>query len=523
MPGYQKRMCERRAQSGSLRSARVPNLSAPAREMLAPFGLSDREAQVALALIARLTVSETASRLCLSRSAVGTYRKRLFAKLGVDDEGAARMKLVSAIGDIDLVPDVDETANSKLRERLGLGSACVGIFLASFSMQIVLLVYGASSSTLLLRGQECHFAIAGVLAGFLMMLGSRFAHKRVTAWDYEAVAAVCGLILVIISTRLFTPSPGTLSWLAVREGFGWIVWMMLLIGLVGLLLANIAPPDTGFSPSISFLSGAIVLFGYSALGLLGVRLGLLAIAASVAAAFSTIARLRCLPFVLRGGRNRRFDMRWDAVCLNALAVAAGCFAFAAISIMSAVTQLSFVATSACVLVVFSLLAGLAAGWQRLESRLVFSSDATVLLLSGTVLAGGGCGGAFAGSDIAFKWEWWVVLALGVACAVAAWAVFERVVRLRVAYMALDRAEAAGISLARLGIMLTPTEKVVVSAVADGLDAKGIARRLVVSRATVNSHLCHVFKKCDVNTIEELRAIVERADELYCGEGLLRPN
>lgn len=522
MPGYQKRMRERRVQSGSLRSARVPNLSAPVREMLAPFELSDREAQVALALMARLTVSETASRFHLSRSAVGTYRKRLFAKLGVDDEGAAREKLVVAIGDIDLVPDEDETANSKLREKSGLGSACVGISLVSFAMQIVLLVYGVNRSTLLLRGQGWHFALAGVLAGLLMALGSRFAHKRVTAWDYEAVAAVCGLMLVIISTRLFTPSPGTLSWHAAKEGFGWLVWMMMLIGLVGLLLANIAPPDTGFSPSISFLSGAIVLLGYSALGLLGVRLELLAIAASVAAAFSTIVRLRCLPIVPRGGRNRRFDMQWGTACLSTLAATAGCFAFVAISVMRSVAQSSFVATIVCVLMVFFQLMGLATGWQRLESRLAFSSDATVLLLSGTVLAGGGCGGAFSGSAIAFKWEWWAVLALAIACAAAAWAAVERVVRLREAYMTLDRVEAAGISLARLGIMLTPTEKVVVSAVADGLNAKEIARRLVVSRATVNSHLYHVYKKCDVSTIEELRAVVERADELYCGEEL-RPN
>lgn len=522
MPGYQKRTRERRARSGSLRSTRVPNLSAPVREMLEPFELSDREAQAALALMARLTVSETASRFRLSRSAVGTYRKRLFAKLGVDDEAAAREKLVSAVGDIDLVPDEDETTNSKLRENSGLGSACVGISLVSLATQIVLLVYGASGTTLLLRGQGRHFAVAGVLAGLLMALGSRFTHKRVTAWDYEAVAAVCGLMLVIISTRLFTPSLGTLSWHAAKEGFGWLVWMMMLIGLVGLLLANIAPPDTGFSPSISFLSGAIALFGYSALGIFGVRLGLLAIAASVAAAFSTIARLRCLPFVPRGGRNRRFDMQWGPVCLSALGATAGCFAFVAISIMRSVAQSSFVVTIASMLIVFILLLGFAAGWQRLESRLVFSSDATVLLLSGTLLAGGGCGGAFAGGAIAFKWEWWAVLALGIVCAAAAWVAVERVVRLRVAYMTLDRAEAAGISLARLGIMLTPTEKVVVSAVADGLNAKEIARWLVVSRATVNSHLYHVFKKCDVSTIEELRAVVEHADELYCGEGL-RPN
>lgn len=522
MSGYQKRMRELRAQSGFLRFARVPNLSAPVREMLAPFELSDREAQVALALMARLTVSETASRFCLSRSAVGTYRKRLFSKLGVDDEGAARAKLVSAIGHIDLVPDEDEAANSKLRERSGFGSACVGVFLASFAMQIVLLVYGVNRSILLLGGQECHFAVASVLVGLLMALASRFAHKRVTAWDYEAVAAVCGLILVIISSRLFAPSPGTVSWHAVKEGFGWLVWMLLLIGLAGLLLANIAPPDTGFSPSVTFFSGIIMLFGYSVLRLLGVRLGLLAIAASVAAAFSTIVRLRCLPFVLRGGRNRRFDMQWGPVCLSALAATAGCFAFVTISVMSAVAQSSFVVTIVCVLIAFFLLVGLAAGWQRLESRLVFSSDATVLLMFGTVLAGGGCGSAFVGSVVAFKWEWWAVLALGVACAVAAWSALERVIRARVTYMTLDRAEAVGISLARLGIMLTPTEKVVVSAVADGLEAKEIARLLVVSRATVNSHLYHVYKKCDVSTIEELRAVVERADELYCGEGL-RPN
>ena len=54
--------------------------------------------------------------------------------------------------------------------------------------------------------------------------------------------------------------------------------------------------------------------------------------------------------------------------------------------------------------------------------------------------------------------------------------------------------------------LTPTELDVVSLVAEGLTNPEIGSRLFISRATVKTHLSHVYAKLDVSNRTELAAL-----------------
>ena len=58
--------------------------------------------------------------------------------------------------------------------------------------------------------------------------------------------------------------------------------------------------------------------------------------------------------------------------------------------------------------------------------------------------------------------------------------------------------------------LTPTEREVAQLVAEGLSNPGIADRLFISRATVKTHLTHVFTKLDITNRAQLTALVIRA-------------
>jgi DNA-binding CsgD family transcriptional regulator len=55
--------------------------------------------------------------------------------------------------------------------------------------------------------------------------------------------------------------------------------------------------------------------------------------------------------------------------------------------------------------------------------------------------------------------------------------------------------------------LTPTEREVVRLVAEGLSNPDIAARMFVSRATVKTHLAHVYAKLGVSNRTELAALV----------------
>lgn len=501
---------------GPSQSTRVPDLSTPIRDALAPFGLSDRELQVALALMLHLTVSETADRFDLSRSAVGTYRRRLFDKLGVDGECDARVLLESTVGDIDLIPDEAEAACPRLSGKASLGSVCVGISLASIAMHAALLVYEKDSTLFLLKGQEIDLAAALLLVGFLLVPASKCARKKVTAMEYEAVGAACGLLFIIESMRLFSLADGTLSWSAVRYGLSALVWAVTLIGFIGLVFVNVSPTDKSFSLSIAGISGVLALFGYLASWHLGMSLRMLVTVLSVIAVFSTILRLRCLPFILKGGRGRKFNRRWDLWYAGALAGASACFAFTLVGALRTIPLKAPIGMFGIPFAFFSLLIGFARVLHWMEEKLTLASNALLFLTFSTLMIGAGCG--IAATRIhAIEGLQGPILAIGVVCATLAWMEARRIVHGRSAFMSLDRPEAVALSLRPRNIELTRTEKLVLAAVADGLDASQIAEQLVVSKSTVNSHLHHAFKKCRVNSLEELRSLLESADDLCCGE------
>ena len=56
----------------------------------------------------------------------------------------------------------------------------------------------------------------------------------------------------------------------------------------------------------------------------------------------------------------------------------------------------------------------------------------------------------------------------------------------------------------------PAEREVAQLVAEGLSNPGIAGRLFISRATVKTHLTHVFTKLDITNRAQLTALVTRA-------------
>lgn len=497
-------------------STRVPNLSTPIRDALAPFGLSDREAQVALALMLRLTVSETADRFDLSRSAVGTYRRRLFDKLGVRGECDARALLESTVGDLDLIPDEAEAACPRLNGKASLGSVCAGISLGSIAMHAAMLVQEKDSTLFLLKGREIDLAVTLVLVGFLLVPAFKYARKKVTAMEYEAAGAVCGLLFIIESMRLFSLADGTLSWNAVRYGLGAIVWTITLIGFVGLVFVNVSPPDKSFSLPIAGISGTLALSGYVMLWRVGMNLQMLVTALSVIAVFSTILRLRCLPFILKGGRGRKFNRRWDLWYAGALAAASACFAFALVGMLHTIPLRTPIGLFGLSCAFFALLIGVLRLLHWLEAKLALASNALLFLTFSTLMIGAGCGIA-ATRIYAIEGLQGSALAAGAVCVTLAWMEARRIVRGRSAFMSLDRPEAVALSLRPRNIELTCTEKLVLAAVADGLDASQIAEQLVVSKSTVNSHLHHAFKKCGVNSLEELRSLLESADDLCCGE------
>jgi DNA-binding CsgD family transcriptional regulator len=57
--------------------------------------------------------------------------------------------------------------------------------------------------------------------------------------------------------------------------------------------------------------------------------------------------------------------------------------------------------------------------------------------------------------------------------------------------------------------LTPTERKVAELVAEGLTNPQIAKRMFISKATVKTHLAHIFKKLDVHSRTELTAHTAR--------------
>jgi DNA-binding CsgD family transcriptional regulator len=57
--------------------------------------------------------------------------------------------------------------------------------------------------------------------------------------------------------------------------------------------------------------------------------------------------------------------------------------------------------------------------------------------------------------------------------------------------------------------LTPTEQQVVELIAEGLTNSQIATRLLMGRATVKTHLVHIFSKLEVNTRSQLAAEATR--------------
>ena len=508
---------------GFSQSTRIPDLSAPIRDALAPYGLSDREAQVALALMVRLTVSETAERLGLSRSAVGTYRRRLFDKLGVDDEYSARSVLDATVGDPSLIPDEIEAACPRLNGRKILGSACIGISLACLAMHAALPVQGDSASFFLLKGLGPDFAVAAIAVGCMLALGVRLAQKRVTAYEYEAVAATSGLLLVIESMRMYFPMSGTLSWHAVRFGLGSFVWAIDLMGFMGLVFANVCSQDKHMNIPTACTSGLATLLVSSALRRFGVALGSLALALSVVATFATIARLRSLPFILKRDHDRSFNLRWDPLYFGALAGASACLAAVCAGIAHEFFQSLLVGALALPVALLTLLLAVTVVCQQLQAGLDLASDALVFLTGSAMLigAGAGCGVGLTLVGHAFTWAWWLVLALGVACVACVATRAYGVIRARTSYVALDRADAILLSLESRGITLTRTEALVVAAVAEGLDVSRVADRMVVSRSTVNSHMHRVFKKCGVRTIEGLRAFVGCVDGMYFGRGCCR--
>ena len=496
-------------------STRVPNLSAPIRDALAPFGLSDREAQVALALMAHLRVSETAERFGLSRSAVGTYRRRLFDKLGTSGECAARALLESTIGDIDLIPDEAEAAHARLSEKKKLGSICVGISLASIAMHTALLTLKRDSANFLLKEQEAGLVVAMLFIGLLLITACKFARKRVTAVEYEAAAAVCGLLYIIESTRCFSLADGTLSWQAVYHGLGALVWATMLVGSVGLVFVNVSPSGKDLNIPAATISGALTFSGYLVLWHLGISLWALATTISAIATFATILHLRSLPFILKGERGRKFNLQWDSRYAGALAGTAACFAFACAKALDAIPWTSTVWAIILPVAFFTLLMGIASLFQRLEAKLELATDAFLLLTCSALMVGVGCGIAMSEIRV-FKGAQWLTVAFGIAFMAMAKAEVRRIVLARSSFLSLDKPEAVALSLKARGIELTRAEKLVLAAVADGLDATQIAERLVVSKSTVNSHLHHAFKKCDVNTLEELRLILKNADDLCVG-------
>ncbi|HMK11492.1 MAG TPA: helix-turn-helix transcriptional regulator [Acidimicrobiales bacterium] len=64
-------------------------------------------------------------------------------------------------------------------------------------------------------------------------------------------------------------------------------------------------------------------------------------------------------------------------------------------------------------------------------------------------------------------------------------------------------------MASAATSLTPTEEHVVALVAEGLTNPQIAERLLMGRATVKTHLEHIFTKLDVRLRAELAAQASR--------------
>lgn len=59
--------------------------------------------------------------------------------------------------------------------------------------------------------------------------------------------------------------------------------------------------------------------------------------------------------------------------------------------------------------------------------------------------------------------------------------------------------------------LTPAEREVTQLVTEGLSNPDIASRLFISRATVKTHLAHIFTKLDVSNRTQLAALTTRTD------------
>lgn len=494
-------------------SLSIDDMSSSTAALLRDRNLSDQEAKVAFALYGDYSTARMAQALGISRSTAGTYCSRLYAKLGVANRAEARSALVRILGPTEDYLRKDEGRRRWVPRSTLTASVSFGITVSGIGVLIASLCTSPSfPSTWTISRIGPMPPPCLILLGLACIAFAHTPRRRRTSWQYEACSACSGLALLILVQDLFSPIRRTICGRLVEGGFGFAVYTILVAALIVYAVVHFSTISANIHLGLSAL--ACLAFAAPIIVILeiGVPDRVAALLFMSATVLSGQASLRTGPVVLQPDhRPARRQNRLSKVQKALIGLLGFLFAHVvslggrpAVEVISGWHLLSF----ACVAVLIALCALL----QHAYRRGAIGLDALLSEIVGWVLMGFGTSSALAHvpqmQDALSKppfAQMFAVLLLLTAAGIATDLLIRHIGRKR--YDALDEKDRLMTALAWHAVQLTQSEYRVLARVLHGDSIEEAAARLCVTKATVNTHLAHIYRKLGVHSLPELRATI----------------
>lgn len=492
----------------------IDDMSSSTAALLRDRNLSDQETKVAFALYGDYSTARMAQALGISRSTAGTYCSRLYAKLGVANRSEARSALVRILGPTEDYLRKDEGRRRWVPRSTLTASVFFGITVSGIGVLIASLCTRPSfPSAWAISRIESMPPPCLILLGLACIAFARTPRHRRTSWQYEACSACSGLALLILVQDLFSPIRRTICGRLVEGGFGFAVYTALVAALIVYAVVHLSTISASIHLGLSALACLAVAAPIIVILELGVPNRVAALLFMSATVLSGQASLRTGPVVLQPD-NRPARRRNRLPKAQKALIGLFGFLFAhivstdghrAIEVISGWHLLSF----ACVAVLVALCALL----QHAYRRGAIGLDALLSEIVGWVLMGFGTSSALAHvpqmQDALSKpslAQMFAVLLLLTAAGIATDLLIRYIGRKR--YDALDEEDRLMTALAWHAVQLTQSEYRVLARVLHGDNIEEAAARLCVTKATVNTHLAHIYRKLGVHSLPELRSKME---------------